>query len=252
MQTKYTRHQFLIDSVRSHGDSDECLVWPFAVHRKLPYGRVPIDGGETTAHRLSYRYFRGEIFDAMDVLHSCDNPPCYNPKHLYLGTDRDNQRDCVIRGRRPTRPGELNPAHKLSEQAITDIHAMRSDGASISKISRHVSINQSHAWDILRGAKWKHRAPSEYGKIVHRGEANSHHKLTLEDVINIHRMSKNGVSSRNIAAEFRITREHVWCILTFRSWAHVKPQAVLLAEPAQIQRELLCESNPNGTDGRAT
>jgi len=222
MQPKYTRYQFLLDSVRAHGDSDECLVWPFAKHKKLPYGRVPLNGGEELAHRLSYREFCGGIPEGLNVLHSCDNPPCYNPKHLWLGTDSDNQQDCVAKGRKPDTTGEHSPTHKLTESQITELHKMRATGASVYQIGRRFSISPSHAGDILRGARWKHRAPLAYAKVVHRGEANARHRLSTEDVLQIHRMSRDGVSSTRLAARFAVTLTHIGYILKFKSWAHLK------------------------------
>lgn len=51
------------------------------------------------AHRISYAAFKGPIPANMDILHSCDNPPCIEPKHLSVGTDLDNVRDMLAKGR---------------------------------------------------------------------------------------------------------------------------------------------------------
>jgi hypothetical protein len=65
----------------------------------LGYGQVRIDGEVWAVHRLMYTLHNGPIPERMKVLHSCDNPPCFNPDHLRVGTQRENVMDSVHRGR---------------------------------------------------------------------------------------------------------------------------------------------------------
>ena len=86
------------------------------------YGRVSIGRQKQDyAHRVSYRGFIGPIPDGMLVRHKCDNPCCCNPEHLELGTQKDNMRDCMDRGRKPKPPvfiGEANNKTKLTEKDV--------------------------------------------------------------------------------------------------------------------------------------
>lgn len=64
------------------------------------YGRFSLDGYRMTqAHRAAYILYVGPIPNGLHVLHRCDNPPCVNPAHLFLGTIKDNSRDMVAKGR---------------------------------------------------------------------------------------------------------------------------------------------------------
>lgn len=73
------------------------------------YAEVSAWGRQQRAHRLTYRIAKGPIPKGMDVLHSCDNPICYNPEHLSLGKDKRNVVESISRGRRNTaRPNRVS------------------------------------------------------------------------------------------------------------------------------------------------
>lgn len=80
----------------------DCRVWPLAKTHN-GYGLVGYQGAQLRAHRLAWVLTHGEIPDGMMVLHKCDNPPCCNPDHLFLGTQMDNMRDRHEKGRDPVR-----------------------------------------------------------------------------------------------------------------------------------------------------
>lgn len=79
------------------GEATQCWPWTGA---KNPhgYGKMFREGEIVDAHRLSYEINRGEIPLGMCVCHTCDNPPCVNPLHLFLGTMKDNMDDKVRKG----------------------------------------------------------------------------------------------------------------------------------------------------------
>ena len=78
-----------------------CWLWDAALSRGYPlkYGRFRIYGKSEDAHRMSWRFFHGEIPRGCCVCHKCDVPSCVNPDHLFIGTHRDNNRDMVLKGR---------------------------------------------------------------------------------------------------------------------------------------------------------
>lgn len=82
--------------------TDACWEWPGG---RLPwgYGRIgnSDDPSLSYTHRLSYSIFVGPIPQGMLVCHTCDNPPCCNPKHLFVGTISDNSKDMIAKKRHP-------------------------------------------------------------------------------------------------------------------------------------------------------
>lgn len=82
---------------------NECWNWQASTLRK-GYGRFSVRKVLVQAHRFSWMLANGRGIPAgLQVLHSCDNPRCVNPNHLSIGTNGDNVRDCVAKGRHRTR-----------------------------------------------------------------------------------------------------------------------------------------------------
>jgi len=76
----------------------ECIEWR-GTRTQSGYGQKYINGKRYRTHRLAWEWAYGPIPEGILVLHHCDNPPCCNPNHLFLGTQSDNMRDCAKKGR---------------------------------------------------------------------------------------------------------------------------------------------------------
>lgn len=78
--------------------TDNCWLW-IGARERGGYGCIQIKHNNFRAHRLSWELHHGTVPTGMHVLHTCDNPPCVNPTHLFLGTSLDNMADKVRKGR---------------------------------------------------------------------------------------------------------------------------------------------------------
>lgn len=93
--------------------------WPFNGRRgKRGYGRATVNGRDVQVTRIAYESHFGVAPGSFLVCHRCDNPPCCNPAHLFLGTDLDNARDAAAKGRKKGQPRRFDhqEAASLIEQ----------------------------------------------------------------------------------------------------------------------------------------
>lgn len=130
---------------------DECWPWTRKLHKGddsasgLGYGRLLVDGRIERAHRVSYMLFVGPIPDELCVLHRCDNPPCVNPAHLFLGTRADNNADRDAKGR---------SARKLTWAQVQELRANAASGMSPKVLAGSYGVSLGHAGKIVRGGAW--------------------------------------------------------------------------------------------------
>lgn len=84
---------------------DDCWGWVGATQHP-GYGRIGVGGGGNVgfAHRVSWELHNGPTPNGLFVLHRCDNPPCTNPRHLFLGTQQENLKDMTAKGRNANKP----------------------------------------------------------------------------------------------------------------------------------------------------
>lgn len=130
MSRTYTTEQAIAafwNKVDKSGGDDACWNW-IASRQERGYGQMRWQGKLQQASRISYELANGVFPAELEVLHSCDNPPCVNPKHLLLGTHRDNMVDRERKGRNVPARGENHGLHKLSDAQVVEIRQRFANG----------------------------------------------------------------------------------------------------------------------------
>lgn len=113
-----------------------------------------------TASRYSYILFRGHIpkvsniKDRLCVCHTCDNPKCVNPEHLFLGTYKDNSNDKLLKNRQIK--GEYSPKTKLKNADILKIRELSKQGVFAKIIAKQFNISVGGVYHITHGRTWRH------------------------------------------------------------------------------------------------
>lgn len=137
-------------------DTHDCWLWQGATNGS---GRALFK--DKSASREVFRRFIGNITKDENVCHSCDNPRCVNPRHLWLGTQKENMRDCANKGRRSKnsrqKPGEQHSLAKLKDNDIRKIRNLYGRGCySYTDIAAIWNISPSQVGRIIKFQRWKH------------------------------------------------------------------------------------------------
>ncbi len=124
-----------------------CWIWKGA-KTVFGYGCISINGKQINTHRYSYEYHIGEIPDGMMVCHNCDRPACVNPKHLFLGTCKENVKDMLKKERR------LGTSTKLSIEDVKEINRLLQKDIDTYRIAEMFSVSYATISHIRTKRSW--------------------------------------------------------------------------------------------------
>lgn len=139
---------------RSSGPN-ACWEWQ-AARQPTGYGAVWLGRRVAISHRVAWTLTNGPIPNGKHVCHHCDNPPCCNPEHLFLGTDDDNMRDKEQKGRANHSHSEARPSAKLTNDDVREIRRLLATGLMQREVADCYGVHDSQISRINSGHLWRH------------------------------------------------------------------------------------------------
>lgn len=134
----------------------ECWLWTASLNKPGGYGRIGLNGSNLRVHRISYELAFGSVPIDLHVLHKCDNPPCVNPSHLFLGTQLDNVRDMQHKSRDNKAHHERVNTSKLTVDQVMEIRRLYDAGGMFQhELGKMFGVSQQNIFRIVHGETWR-------------------------------------------------------------------------------------------------
>lgn len=218
-----------LKDIFSYTQPDERGCWNWTRRSKQRgYGVAYFGKERWLAHRAAYTLAKGAIPEGMSVCHSCDNPACINPDHLWLGTHKENMHDSIKKGRSrkpPVHVGEDHWRHKYPEmvergednpnaiKSDEEVIALRRDyvsGVPLATLFKRYSVTKSSIHDYTSGRSWKHLLGVDDSPTLEQLKAEcarrrrNNARLSKEIADVIRRRIKAGETQRALASEYGV------------------------------------------------
>lgn len=138
-------------------DDKGCMFWRGVVGN-CGYGQFMLLDKKKIirAHRMSFKYFKGNLDDSMYVCHHCDKKLCVAPEHLFLGEAKDNTSDMIQKHRDIKAKGNAHYLSKLKESDIIEIRNFRESGMTYLEISKIFNVHMQTIAAVISGRSWSH------------------------------------------------------------------------------------------------
>lgn len=220
MRRQYaTKQNWILDNIRV--TKSGCWEWQLR-RTRYGYGKLKVEGKHWAAHRYAWAHFKGEIPTGMHVCHHCDNAPCCNPDHLFLGTPKDNKQDSVKKGR--DCHGVRHQWSILDNEKIAEIYSLRSKGLSFRQIATRTGMSKHGVWAVLNGRTWKRTLFELKGDGITPATSSPRAKISKGEVSRIFELRSNGFSQSEIGREIGLSQTQIGRILRGVRWRAASEQ----------------------------
>jgi len=153
MKTDVERFMEAFEAVPESG----CWLWT-GCWTERGYGQFWFGGRLGRAHRFSFDRFVRPLGASEVVCHRCDTPACVNPHHLFAGSQVENLRDCVEKGRKETRERSDLYRGAMTLERAREIRRRRETGESNRSIASALGISEAYCSTVARGIHWPEAA----------------------------------------------------------------------------------------------
>jgi hypothetical protein len=188
--------------------SGDCHLWTGSTNNK-GYGQFSLGIGHIRgAHRYAWELLFGPIPDGLFVCHSCDNPPCVNIEHLWLGTNQMNMDDMMAKGRNkvPDSRGEASASAKITEEQAL---AIRASDEPYKVLAERYGVRYGLIRRVKVGESWAH---------LPLGEKTANAVLTKEQVLAIRDSDE---PYKVLSEEYGVGPRQIGRVKRREAWAHV-------------------------------
>lgn len=201
----------------------ECWPWIAGLAGR-GYGAFRVGAHKVQAHRYAWQLINGKtIPKELKACHHCDNPPCCNPSHIFIGTDKDNTQDSIRKGRFHISKGEEHGMSKLTDDKVIQIRRRyQTENKTYSDLSKDYGVSATMIGDIVSGHCWKHLTGGISIARRAEGENHGHHKITCAQARTIMRRYRTRkVTMQSLADRFGINISCIFDIIHRNSWKHI-------------------------------
>ncbi len=142
--------------LRNYEEVNGCWNWK-KYKNSLGYGIINVKGKIHLAHRISWQIFKGEIPESLLICHTCDNPSCINPNHLWMGTNKENQEDMFKKNRSRHVRGDDHSSSKLDSEKVKKIRSLSKPRYYTAKrLAEEFKVSEVTIHNIIYGRTWRH------------------------------------------------------------------------------------------------
>ena len=133
-----------------------CWIWTGSLN-VWGYGVIRVNRKNMLAHRISWIIHEGDIPEDLLICHTCDNPACVNPKHLWLGSNKDNMTDMYLKNRSNQPKGEKHALCKLNDKKVFKIRSLYKPRIyPANRIAKEFNVSEVCVYNIIYKRTWKH------------------------------------------------------------------------------------------------